>query len=154
MPSFNTSADFFIELGYNLSNDYQISAEYTYNIFSYNSNFTSGRYDLQLVQYKPSILAYYVVGGHGYKFKLGGGIGARIAQVDEELYGTIEEYSTTGLGILLKVQGDTKLGGNFYALISGEVRYDLPGEIKTLTGGTFNINSFGVALKLGTVYYF
>lgn len=154
MASFNTSADFFVELDYNISEKYQIGVEYTHNIYSFNSNFTSGRYDLQLNQHKPTLMAYYVSAGNGYKFKIGGGVGLRIAQADEELYGTIEEYSTTGFGILLKAQGDTKLGGNFYALIAGEIRYDMPGEINTLTGGSFNVNSFGLSLKLGTVYYF
>ena len=154
LSSFNTSADFFAEIDYNLANVYQIGIEFTYNIFSFNSNLFGGGYDLQLAQYKPSILAYYVINGDNYKFKVGGGVGARIASVDEKLYGSTENYSTTGFGILFKAQGDTKLGGNFYALISGEARYELPGEINTLTGGTFNLNSFGVGLKLGTVYYF
>lgn len=154
LASFNTSADFFAEIGYNLNDNYQISAELTYNIFSYNSNFSSGVYDLQLAQYKPSIIGYYVINGLNYKFKLGGGLGLRFAEVEEKLYGTTEGYSTTGFGLLLKAQGDTRLGGNFYAIIAGEIRYELPGEINTLTEGTFNLNSFGVGLKLGTVYYF
>lgn len=154
ISTFNTSADFFAELDYNLSNSYQLGVEYTYNIYSFNSNYLNGRYDLALNQHKPSIVGYYVYAGQGYKFKFGGGIGLRIAQVKEELYGTISDYSATGFGLLLKAQGDTKLGGDFYALIAGEVRYDLPGEIETLSDATFNVNSFGIALKLGTVYYF
>ena len=35
MPSFNTSADFFVELGYNLNEDYQLSIEYNFNIYSF-----------------------------------------------------------------------------------------------------------------------
>ena len=154
LKSFNTSADFFGELGYNINDNYQISAEYTNNIFSYNSNFPVGRYDLQINQHKPSIIAYYTVTGVGYKLKIGGGFGLRIAQVSEELYGSVVEYSTSGFGGLLKAQGDTKLGGDFYALIAGEVRYDFPGEINTLNEGKFNLDSFGIALKLGIVYYF
>ena len=154
VASFNTSADFFGEIDYNFNESFQVGIEYTYNIYSYNSNFTSGRYEFKLNQHKPSAVAYYVNKGEGYKFKLGGGIGLRIAQVEEELYGLTEDYSTTGFGFLLKAQGDTRLGGNFYALIAGEVRYDLPGEIETLSNASFNVNSFSIALKLGTVYYF
>jgi hypothetical protein len=154
MGSFNTSADFFIEFGYGLNENYQLGFEYTFNIYSFNSTFASGTYDLQLNQHKPSILGYYLIKGVGYKFKVGGGVGLRIAQVDEELYGTTVEYTTSGFGVMVKAQGDTKLGGNFYALIAGELRYDLPGDIETLSGGKFNVNSLGIALKLGTVYYF
>lgn len=154
VASFNTSADFFGELGYNLNEKYQISFDYTFNIYSFNSTFVSGVYNLQLNQHKPTILFYFVKAGEGYKIKLGAGLGLRYVKADEELYGTFTGYSSTGYGLMLKAQGDTKLGGNFYALISGEIRYDAPGEINTLSGGSFIVNSFGVALKLGTVYYF
>ncbi len=157
MSSFNTSADFFIELGYNISEKYQISAEYTFNIYSVNANTGIGIYDLQINQHKPSILAYYIISGIGYKFKLGGGAGYRIGLTDEKQQGTTQVFETTanGFGFLLKAQGDTKLSGNFYALIAGEIRYDIYDDIETFTPGvTYNISSFGFALKLGTVYYF
>lgn len=156
--SFNTSADFFGEVGYNFNEVnktryYQISLHYSFNIYSFNSSFVSGIYDIQLNQHKPSLMGYYVFAGEGYKFKLGAGVGLRTALIDEELYGTTESYSSSGVGFLLKAQGDTKLGGDFYALIAGEVKYDLPGEINTLTGGKFNINAFGIVLNLGISYY-
>ncbi|MCB0729422.1 MAG: hypothetical protein KDC88_00195 [Ignavibacteriae bacterium] len=153
MSSFNTSADFFCEIGYNITQDYQISFEYNFNIYSYNSSFNGGVYDFSLNHHKPSIIGYYVKSGIGYRFKFGGGVGLRIAQVDEELYGSTESYSTNGFGLLLKAQGDTKLGGDFYALIAGEVRYDMPGELETLTNSKINLNSFSLALKLGIAYY-
>lgn len=156
MGSFNTSADFFLEFGYQISDNYQIGIDYTFNIYSFNSIFQIGKYDFELYQHKPSILAFYIITGEGYKFKLGGGLGLRIAQVEEKLLGDTQDYSTSGFGLLAKAQGDTKLGGNFYATISGEIRYDLPGEITTISEeqNTINLNSFGIALKLGTVYYF
>lgn len=157
MGTFNTSADFFCEVGYNLNEKYQVSIDYTFNIYSYSTNFITGIYDFQLNQHKPTLLGYYYLSGEGYKFKFGGGVGIRFAQVDEKLPGTTEtiDYSSTGFGIMLKAQGDTRLGEDFYALISGEMRYDLHGTIETITPGVnFNLNSFGVALKLGVVYYF
>jgi len=154
ISSFSTSADFFVEIAYAINEDYQIAVDYTYNIYSFNSNFGAGNYDLQLKQHKPSIIGYYVIAGTGYKLKIGTGFGLRLANADEKLYGMIENYNTSGIGFLFKGQGDTKLGGNFYALIAGEIRYDLPGEINTLSGGLFNVNSISVSLKLGTVFYF
>lgn len=154
MKSFNTSADFFVELGYNLNENYQLSAEFTYNLYSFNSNDINGIYDFQLTQLKPSIIGYYLITGKGYKVKLGGGIGFRSAQVEEKTSVGKVDYSTSGFGVLAKVQGDTKLGENIYALIAGELRYDMPGEINTLIGETVNLNTVGVALKLGAVYYF
>lgn len=156
MPSFSTSADFFAEFGYNISEKYQISLNYNHNIYSFNTNSGLGIYDIQLAKHEPSILAYYQIQGIGYKFKLGGGVGYRYAEVEEKQPGTLEKinYSSSGFGIMAKAQGDTRLGGNFYALISGEIRYDLHGDITTITPNVkFNLSSFGIALKLGVVYY-
>ncbi|MBK7104107.1 MAG: hypothetical protein IPH62_02345 [Ignavibacteriae bacterium] len=153
IPSFTTSADFFTQFNYNLSEKYQLGVEYNFNIFSFNS---LGYYNLQLNKHKPSLLFYYCITGNGFKFKFGGGLGIRIVQAEEELgsYGSKNNYITKGYGILAKAQGDTKLGENFYALIAGEIFYDAPGEIKTVSYAKFNVAAFGVGLKLGVIYYF
>ena len=156
LQSFNTSADFFGEFGYNFNDSYQLSIEYTQNLYSFNSNGIGGIYDLKLTQHKPSIIGYYLITGVGYKFKFGGGLGIRFVTAEEKIPGLTQvlEYSTSGFGILLKTQGDTKLGGDFYALISGELRYEILGDLDFSSGNTVNLNSFGVALKLGLAYYF
>lgn len=150
--SFNTSADFFVELGYNINEKYQLAVEYDFNIYSVNTVVA----EIELDHHKPTLIGYYYFAGNGYKLKLGGGIGLRYSIARERIisYGSKENYSTSGFGFLLKAQGDTKLSGNLYALISGDIRYDLPGEINTLNGGVYNINSFSVGVKLGVVYYF
>ncbi len=154
LNTFNSSADFFVELGYNIDNNHQIAIEYNFNIFSYNSPLGGfGIYNLTVDRHKPTIIGYYVVPGIGYKFKFGAGVGIRILQAEETIYGPIN-YSTTGIGFLLKLQGDTKLSENFYALIAGELRYDLPGEVHTVSGGIIGFNSLSVGLKLGVTYYF
>lgn len=156
LQSFNTSADFFGEFGYNFNDNYQLSVEYTQNLYSFNSNGIGGIYDLKLTQHKPSIIGYYLITGVGYKFKFGGGLGIRFATAEEKIPGLTQvlEYSTSGFGLLLKAQGDTKLGGDFYALISGELRYEILGDLDFSSGNAVNLNSFGVALKLGLAYYF
>lgn len=153
LKTFNSSADFFVELGYNVDRNYQIAIEYNFNIFSFNSPLGAGVYNLSVDRHKPSIIGYYVIPGVGYKFKFGAGIGIRILQAEETIYGPVN-YSTSGIGFLLKTQGDTKLSNDFYALIAGELRYDLPGDIKTFTGATVGFNSISVGLKLGVTYYF
>ncbi len=159
IASFSTSADFFFQFNYDLTSKYQLSFEYNYNIYSYSSN-GIGSYNLQLNMQKPSVLAYYYFAGEGYKIKIGAGLGPRFAQVEEKLYGSFQNYSSTGIGLIAKAQGDTKLGGDFYAQIGGEIIYDLPGEITTannisgVNNGKFNLNTFGIGLKLGIIYYF
>jgi len=153
LNTFNSSADFFVELGYNINKNYQIAVEYNFNIYSFNSPLGVGNYNLSVDRHKPTLIGYYVIPGIGYKFKFGGGIGVRILQAEETIYEPVN-YSTKGVGFLLKVQGDTKLSDNFYALIAGELRYDLPGTIQTLAKATIGFNSFSAGLKLGVTYYF
>lgn len=156
IPSFSSSADFFIQFNYNISTMYQLSIEYDYNIYSYNSDFSVGFYDFEINQHKPSLIGYYLINGEGYKFKFGGGLGLRIAQAQEKIgsYGSSSIYKITGMGFLGKAQGDTKIGSNFYALIAGEIIYDLTGEITTVTNSKIDLSSFGIGIKLGVIYYF
>ena len=153
LSTFNSSADFYAELGIVLSSNYQLGFEYNLNIYSFNAPIGIGLYDLSLNQHKPSLIGYYYVAGEGYKFKFGIGGGLRTVNAEEELYGSTNDYSTKGFGGLLKLEGDTKLSGNFYALIAGEVRYDRPGELQTLSNSKIGLTSLGVGLKLGVVFY-
>ncbi len=153
LKTFNSSADFFLELGFNLKENYQIAAEYNFNIFSFNSPLNFSNYNLSVYRHKPSIIAYYILPGNGFKFKFGAGAGLRFLQAEESIYGPVQ-YSSTGIGFLLKTQGNTKLSNKFYAIIASELRYDLPGEIHTKEKQLINFNSLSVGLKLGISYQF
>ncbi len=157
--TFNTSADFFGEIAYNVNPNYQLALEYTYNIYSFNSPSAIGvNYDFHLGQHKPSAIGYYVIPGKGYKVKFGVGLGIRFANIEEKIASIQEPYSfsATGFGGLLKIQGDTRLSTNFFAVIAGEMRYDAYEDISRKSNTrtiNYNINSFGVAIKLGIAYY-
>ena len=162
MSTFNTGVEFFAEADYTVSPNFQLGVEYAMELFSYNSNFTLGlgNYDISYTYHKPSLLAYYVLPGEGYKFKFGGGFGLRYVSVDEEIFRTTN-YTSTGVGFLLRAQGHTALGGSFYANIGADARLDLPGEpendgapIGQTTGEAVDLNSFSVGIKLGVSYFF
>jgi hypothetical protein len=111
-----------------------------------------------------SVLGYYVLGGNGFNFKFGSGIGPRIVNVEESLpgLGTTKEYSTTGVGIILRCEGNTLLGGNFYANLGADLRYDLNGEPdndgeklnNSVYGENVNFDTFSLGVKLGISYLF
>ncbi|MFH1198257.1 MAG: hypothetical protein V1720_21315 [bacterium] len=160
LATFNTQVGFFGECDYSLSPNFQLGLEYVYSIYSFNTSYCGiGTYDLSLNIHNPSALAYYVVNGEGYKFKFGGGAGLRLASLEEQLPATTQavDYSSTGFGLLLKIVGNTRLGGNIYAYIAGDARYDFVGEPesdgKKLTNNSLdenvNANSLSVGIKLG-----
>ena len=161
IPSFSSTAEFYLEADYSLTPSFQLGIEDTYTLFSYNiyHNYTS--YEIKYGHHKPSLLAYYVMSGEGYKLKIGGGAGIRLVDLTEKIY-ISKDYSTIGFGFLFRAQGHTKLGENFYANVGGTMRFDFPGEPSNgerkihnyITNEDVNINSFSVSVDIGVSYFF
>jgi len=166
ISSFTTSVEFYGEIDYSITSKFQLGFEYVYVLWSYNSSMLIGNYNLEFAHLKPSLLAYYVISGEGYKFKFGGGLGVRGIQLTESIGTTAaasQKFSVMGYGLLGRIQGHTKLGGNFYANIGGTVRYDAPGDptsdddnplYNPATKEAVNLNSFSMSIDLGVSYFF
>ncbi|MGE5431813.1 MAG: hypothetical protein ACM3QX_12100 [Syntrophomonadaceae bacterium] len=165
-PSINTNVEFYGEIGRQTSEHFQLGVEYAMTIASYNTiNGKAGKYDLSYTIHMPSVLAYYVINGSGYKFKFGGGAGYRLASVDESLayYSSAVNYTSSGVGFLLKADGSTTLGGSLYANIAGLIRTDFIGVPKNgnanlaynnAANEKVNMNSFSAGIRLGLTYMF
>lgn len=157
--SFNSSAEFFLEGDININPHVQLGLEYAFSIYSYNKILGITNYDISMSFHKPSILGYYVFPGKGYKFKLGGGIGYRYVDVTERI-GYDEEYSSGGVGFLLRGQGLTTLRDNLFILISVDARYDINGEPSNgnrkirnpIDDSNVNLNLISFAFKIGMTY--
>jgi hypothetical protein len=162
LGGFNSAVFFVVEGGYFLSPSFVISIDGGYQLFSYTNVSTSGKYELVYTLIPVSVLGYYVIGGDGYNLKFGGGFGPRIVNVEESLpaLGTTKEYSSTGFGFIIRSEGNTFLGGNFYANIGLDLRYDLNGEPENngekLSNSVYNenvnFNTFSLGVKLGISY--
>jgi hypothetical protein len=167
LGTFNTAVIFSVEGDYDLSNEYQIGIEMAYLLNSYTYFTEGGKFDLSYGIWMPSIIGYYVLRGTGYNFKFGAGAGVRFTSVNETkpLITTSQNYTSTGFGILLRADGNTLLGGNFYANIGGDIRYDINGEPKNnnypmsyivnpLYNENVNFNALSFTLRLGITYQF
>lgn len=161
LSTFTSSVNFAGEVGYMLSPNLEIGIEHSIVIDSYNSNTGLGSaYEISYTHQRPTALCYYVITGEGYKFKFGGGVGPRFVNLTERII-TETDYTASGFGILLKAEGNTLLGDNFFALIGVDLRYDLPGELKSANGSyivnqytkeKMNLNSLSIGIKLGIAY--
>ncbi len=161
-PDFSSSILFFIEGDYQVNETYDVGIEIGYSISSTNYNNLAGKYELSHAVIKPTIVNYYVMRGDGYNVKLGGGIGARISLIDETLplTNTSYSYNAFGIGFILKADGNTSLGGNLFANIGLEARYDLNGEAKRdgtamynpIQRENVNFNSLSFGIRLGLMY--
>ncbi|MCU7491371.1 MAG: hypothetical protein HF309_16850 [Ignavibacteria bacterium] len=164
--SVNTNVEFYGEVGRQISEHFQMGVEYALAVSSYNTvNFKAGKYDISYTIHMPSLMAYYVINGNGYKFKFGGGAGYRLASVDETLsyYSSAVNYTSSGIGLLLKADGSTSLGGNLYANIQGLIRMDFIGTPKSgntrlaynnIANEDVNMNSISAGIRLGLTYMF
>ena len=163
LASFSSTINFMGEGAYELNPTFQIAAEYVYEFYSVTP--AAGKvpfYKASYAHHKPSLIAYYVIPGEGYKIKFGGGGGLRILSLDEQLPNSPSSFNRTssGFGLVLKAQGYTLLSGNFYANIGADVRYDIPGEPKNngvaildqTINENVNINSISFGVHLGIAY--
>lgn len=164
IADYSSSINFFFEADYEINPTFDIGLEYDYKIFSYNTTFpAAGTYDLTVNTHSPTLLAYYVLQGTGYKFKFGGGAGYRLVSVDEQLPLSTEvtNYTASGFGLILKAQAHTLLGGNFHAYIGGDIRYDIIGEATNNGeklgsenyGEEIDFNTLGIGLRIGISYF-
>jgi len=162
LNDFNTAVNFSGEFGFYFTNTFQVGFDLSYLLNSYNYSNDLGKFELDYNVISPALLGYYVLSGSGYNFKFGGGLGIRFVSVDLTFPGTTltTNYSGTGFGIILRAEGNTLLGGNFYANIGADLKYDINGSPKSDRSNLYNsisreevnLNSLAVGLRLGVSY--
>jgi hypothetical protein len=154
LGSFNSAVNFSVESNFYISDNFAagIEAAYELNSFAFSSDI--GKRELTAVILMPSFTAYYVLSGTGYNFKFGGGVGPRFALVNETFTLYSEDHNSVGLGFLIKADGNTLLGGNLYANIGADLRYNLPGSFTAgrSSGIEVNLDSFAAGIRLGLTY--
>ena len=161
LNTFSSTVEFMGEAVYSINPSFDVGVEYTHAIFSYSTNLGGSVYDLSYNMHKPSVVAYYVMPGKGYKFKIGGGIGPRILSLSEKVYSTVD-YTAFGWGLLGRMEGHTALTENLYAFIAGDMRVDMPGDAKDSNDNYFTdgdnenigLSSLSFGIKLGISYFF
>ncbi|MFC2103268.1 hypothetical protein ACFLSS_02450 [Bacteroidota bacterium] len=163
LASFVSSIVFAGEGGVFVSPDFIVTLEAAYQIYSYTNTGISGQYDLSFNNIMPSFLAYFVVSGVGYNFKFGGGAGLRLVNVDEARpASSSNSFSSVGIGIIGRVEGNTLLGGSVYANVGLDIRYDVNGEPDSngttlrnnVLNENVNFNSLSFGIRLGISYIF
>lgn len=147
-PAFEASA----EVGYQSDQNLEFGLEATYELNSFQTSYLSVyRFDYGFIS--PSLLAYYVLQGTGYKFKFGGGIGPRFISADEKLPYLVqtETYTSNGVGVIVRAEGLTALSQNVFASLGFDIRYSTFGDFKSASGKTFMNNLTGSKLKMNSL---
>lgn len=160
VASFKSSIGFAFESDYQIKNNLALGVEYNLQIDSYNTSIGNGGiYEISYYQHRPSLLAYYVVLGEGFRFKFGGGIGLRYVSLTERVI-VSTDYKASGVGFLLRAMGNTIMSKDFYALVGVDLRYDLAGDVSNenstltnnATGEKLNMKSISIGIYLGITF--
>jgi hypothetical protein len=164
LNTFNSAVIFALEADRFLNEDYQIGFELSYLLNSYNYNQDFNTYTLSYDIIMPAVLNYYIIQGKGYDFKFGGGIGVPFVIADEKTIGIdySTRYKSIGLGLILRVDGNTILSDNVYVNVGGDLKYELNGKPKNgnrylvnrVTGENVNFNFFSAGIHIGLTYRF
>ncbi len=165
LSAFSSAVEFGVEAGYLINANFQLGLELAYELNSYTFTGFASNFNFDYNLYMPSLSGYYVVPGEGYKLKFGAGVGPRFLMVTQNsgFTNVKQNYSSAGLGFLLKADGCTALSKNLYAYIAGDLRYNFNGKPKDGIGKTITVNAYGdelimnslsVGLKLGIAYFF
>ncbi len=163
LGSFNTAVIFAGEVGVFLNRKYLAATEMGYQIFSQTITGDFGKYELTWSNLMPTFMIYNVILGEGYNFKFGGGGGIRFTSVDVTIPAQegSTNYTSTGYGFVARVEGNTLLGGNAYANIGFDIRYDVNGEpenakgeklVNTSQNELVNFNALSFGVRLGITY--
>jgi hypothetical protein len=161
MGSFTSAVVFAGEYDYEVSPTYDLGLEVAYLLNSVTFS-TYGTYDFSYHVIMPTVTSYYVIRGNGYNFKFGGGVGIRLVSADESIPATpsATNYTSVGPGFLLRIAGNTRLSEDFYVYISGDLRYDLNGDLKgwvehhSTNYNQVNLDTFSAGVSLGITYFF
>ena len=96
---------------------------------SYNLDQVYAQYKLSYGIIQPSLMVYRLIPGEGYKFRFGVGVGPRFLTVKEtQLYLTTENsYTTTGWGIVGRIDASTALANSVYAYLGGDIGFNYLG---------------------------
>lgn len=162
MPAFNSMIEFAGEFGYELTESSQLGLELAYTFTNFYYPGVGFEFDLKYDNIMPSLMYYHIIKGKGYKFKFGGGIGPRFLVLSQRLI-TLDytDYSSTGVGIVGKIDGITALSEKVFAYIGADLRFNMNGTPESDNGNTLDynqeattVNAFGAGIKLGVTYQF
>jgi hypothetical protein len=162
LDDFSSTIEFAGEVGYELSDIYQLGLETAVEINSYTYNVLGSQYEFAYNVVSPTVMGYYYLKGVGYKFKFGAGIGPRFfLSTEKKLTNQEIDYNSIGFGGVLKIEAATALSTDVFAYIAGDLRYSALGTPENSSGTAYqhqqsdlSITALSGGLKLGIMVLF
>ncbi len=163
---FIINPEFFVSVGYQVSDNYCLKLNYNYVINSFNIEDVLGYFENHLSIHTPVILIDRFYKTDGVILKLGAGIGYSYAILGRKILSTqIENFYSYGLGLKFDFEANTPFGDNLYGLISSDIKLFLMSEFQNSNfqklvfrygnqNKNLDLDFFSISLKFGLIYYF
>lgn len=162
IKSYSVGFEFFGGLEAQFSKQFSLKLDYSYffKTFTYDQfNYAGYTFYYFYLVHRPYLMAYYIIPGKNYAFKLGGGLGFLYSILHRTDAGATDvTYTSTGFGLRGEVIFSAKLSRNMESYFSGFVKGDTFTRLKDannnslispLTGKETNLSSFGIGARLG-----
>ena len=154
--TFDVGLEFFSGIELQLAKNVSIKGQYSFLTKSYNlSQFPN--YDYSYINHQPYVIINYIIPDDHSFIKLGGGVGYIISDFTAKRFGSENKYSSNGVGLMGEALLNLQISSNVGGYISGYMFKTFMGDLEAPTGalllndngGTVNLSSFGVGLRLG-----
>jgi hypothetical protein len=164
VSEFVTLAEFSGGAALPLADPWVLRIDYVYMIGSLNVQAQFGLAEYSFALHTPTLVAQYVFADEGLYNVIGGvGVGYHFGNLTISQYGTDQNYSASGPGLLASLEGNTAFGEHLFANFCILARWEFIGELETAQGqkagagaggSGATLNMFGVGARLGFTYYF
>jgi len=163
LPAYKTGIQFFGLITVPMFPKWTVKAEYSYLLASYNisSEFgPGGSVDYTLTANLPSvILQYILVDKPEYTVRIGAGVGYHFGKLSTTFFGQELDYTATGIGTVLEIEGMTAVSEHIFALLGANLRWEWIGTLKdphghepTYVSGSTTMTMFAPSVKIGFAY--
>lgn len=164
LDEFSSAVELFIAPEFQISDDWILTLEYTALLKTYSITGRGGfQSEFSYVVHMPTVLLQRLVPGEGYRLKFGGGVGYHVAELEQRFpgFGSEDQFSARGFGILLDATGHTQFDEHFFGLIGLNLRWDFPGTLKREDGSPVidrtdqsspTMNFFAIGFRLGVMF--
>ncbi len=164
LDEFSSAVELFIAPEFQISDDWILTLEYAALLKTYSITGRGGfQSEFSYVVHMPTFLLQRLIRGEGYRLKFGGGLGYHVAELEQRFpdFGSEDEFTARGMGIMLDATGHTQFDEHFFGLIGFNIRWDFPGTLKREDGSPAidrtdqsspTMNFFAIGFRLGVMF--
>ncbi len=165
LPAYKTGIQFVGLLTIPMYPQWAVKLEYSYLLASYTIASTfgaAGAVDYTITANLPTVVAQFIlVDRPEYTVRIGAGVGYHFGKLSTTFFGQEENYTASGIGSVLEIEGMTAVSEHLFALLGANLRWEWIGALKdshgaepTYVSGSTTMTMFAPSVRIGFAYAF